>query len=137
MRYFWDTFEDEWIHKYFKLFAILIDENVYEVRRNLYYGFCQLLDECKSHNYFKNPLFISIMKNSINDDNEKVRRAFIHFLLKIKKIDNQLEHVNKINFAKIVNLQDTASALAVSYNIFNFKFIYFNSNYLKHCFTFV
>lgn len=114
MRYCWDTFEDERIHKCFNLFSILIDESVYEVRRALYYGFCQLIDEFKSHNYFKNPLFMVKMKSSMNDDNEKVRRAFIHFLLKIKKIDNQLDNENKINFAKITNLQDTASALAVS-----------------------
>jgi len=113
MRYFWDSFEVDQIIKYFSLFIPLISESVIEVRRVIYYGFCQLLDEKKSHCYFQNPFLITTMKNSLNDENERVRRAFIHFLLKIKKVDSQEEN-NPINFAKIVNLQDIASALAVS-----------------------
>lgn len=92
----------------------LIDESVVEVRRVIYHGFCQLLDEHKSHCYFKNPYMIAAMKPSLNDENERVRRAFIHFLSKIKKVDSQIENDDKINFAKIVNLEDIASALAVS-----------------------
>lgn len=117
LRYFWDSFEEDQIIKCFNVFSRLINESVFEVRRVIFYGFCQLLDESKSHTYFKVPFFMTKMKNTLNDDNEKVRRAFIHFLLKVKKIDSQLENTDKISFAKIVNLRDTASALAVSYDI--------------------
>lgn len=112
MRYFWNSFEDDQIIECFKLFIRLIDESVFEVRRVLLYGFCQLLDEVKSHSYFKNPFLIAKMKHTLNDENEKVRRAFIHFLLKIKKIDSQYDADDKINFTKIVDLRDIAFALA-------------------------
>jgi len=117
MRYFWNSFEDDQIIECFKLFIRLIDESVFEVRRVLFYGFCQLLDEIKSHSYFKNPFLITKMKNTFSDENEKVRRSFIHFLLKIKKIDTQSDTKDKINFTKIVDLRDIAFALAVSKNI--------------------
>lgn len=114
MRYFWNSFEDDRINKCFSLFTRLISESVFEVRRAVYYGFCQLLEESKSHDYFRTTILMSKMKNTLNDDNEKVRRAFIHFLLKIKKNDSLVSTVTKINFAKIVNLQDIAHTLAVS-----------------------
>jgi len=114
MRYFWNSFEDDQINKYFYLCKRLISDSVFEVRRVVYFGFCQLLDETRSHVYFKNPSLLAKMKNTLNDDNEKVRRAFIHFLLKIKKLDNQNTTTDKINFAEIVNLNDTAKALSVS-----------------------
>lgn len=117
MRYFWNSFEDEQIIESFKCFIRLIDESVFEVRRVLLYGFCQLLEEFKSHSYFKNPFLITKLKNTFNDENEKVRRAFIHFLLKIKKVDSQSDTSEKINFTKIVDLRNIASALAVSINI--------------------
>lgn len=117
MRYFWDSFEDDRLKKCFNLFMRLISESVYEVRKVMYYGFCQLLDENKSHEYFKNPILLGKMKTTLNDDNEKVRRAFIHFLLKIKKLDSQNTTNDTINFAKIVNLQDIAMILAVSHHI--------------------
>lgn len=114
MRYFWNSFEDDQLNKFFSLFTRLISERVFEVRRVVYYGFCQLLEERKSHDYFCTPLLRAKLKNALNDDNEKVRRAFIHLLLKIKKIDSQALTVTKINYAKIVNLHDIAHALAVS-----------------------
>lgn len=114
MRYFWGSFEEDRISKCFILFRHLIDESVFEVRRVVFYGFCQILDEIKSHGYFKNPLIRDKMKNTLNDENEKVRRAFIHFLLKVKKVDSQTQSEDKINFATIVNLSNTAAALAVS-----------------------
>ncbi|KAL4131307.1 hypothetical protein QTP88_008640 [Uroleucon formosanum] len=112
MRYFWNSFEDDQIIECFKLFIRLIDESVFEVRRVLLYGFCQLLDESKSHSYFKNPFLIAKMKNTLIDENEKVRRSFIHFLLKIKKIDSHTDTKDKINFTKIVDLRDIAFSLA-------------------------
>jgi len=117
MRYFWNSFEDDQLIEIFKLFIRLIDESVFEVRRVLFYGFCQLLDENKSHSYFKNPFLITKMKKTFDDENEKLRRAFIHFLLKIKKIDTQSDTKDKINFTKIVDLRDIAFALSVSKNI--------------------
>lgn len=117
MRYFWNSFEDDQIIECFKIFIRLIDESVFEVRRVLLYGFCQLLEEVKSHSYFKNPFLITKMKHTLNDENEKVRRSFIHFLLKIKKIDTHADVMDKINFTKIVDLRDIAFALAVSKNI--------------------
>uniref|UniRef100_A0A2H8TZZ4 Condensin-2 complex subunit G2 n=1 Tax=Melanaphis sacchari TaxID=742174 RepID=A0A2H8TZZ4_9HEMI len=112
MRYFWNSFEDDQIIECFKIFIRLIDESIFEVRRVLFYGFCQLLEEFKSHSYFRNPFLITKMKNTFHDENEKVRRAFIHLLLKIKKIDSQSDTKDKINFTKIVDLRDIASALA-------------------------
>lgn len=91
-----------------------MEESVFEVRRSVFYGLCQILDEFKSHVYFLNTSLRASMKNALFDENEKVRRAFIHVLLKIKKIDVELEQINKINFASIVNLHDAANALAVS-----------------------
>lgn len=117
MRYCWNSFEDDQIIECFKIFIRLIDESVFEVRRVLIYGFCQLLEESKSYSYFKNPFLIAKMKKTLNDENEKVRRAFIHFLLKIKKIDTNLDTNDHINFSSIVNLNDIAYALAVSRNI--------------------
>lgn len=117
MRYFWDSFEDDRLKKCFNLFTRLISETVYEVRKVIYYGFCQLLDENKSHAYFKNPFLLNKMKTTLNDDNEKVRRAFIHFLLKIKKLDSQNTTNDTINFAKIVNLENIAMILSVSHYI--------------------
>lgn len=131
MRYFWNSFEDDHINKYFNMFVRLINESVYEVRRVVYFGFCQLLDERRSHIYFKNNALIAEMKKTLNDENERVRRAFIHFLLKIKNIDSEITG-DKINFAKIVNLSDTAKALAVSqYMYFNFK-----SKFTKYYYTY-
>ncbi|XP_050543998.1 condensin-2 complex subunit G2-like [Daktulosphaira vitifoliae] len=112
LRYFWNTFENDCLNKIFSLFARLIEESVFEVRKVMFYGFCQLLDENKSYNYFKTPAFIVKLKKTLYDENEKVRRAFIYFLLKIKKVDSIPENTNKINFAQIVNLNDIASALA-------------------------
>lgn len=114
MRYFWDSFEDDKISKCFSLFARLIDESVFEVRQALLYSFCQLLDENRSLVYFNTPSFVAKMKKILNDENEKVRRAFLHFLLKVKKVDSKPENINKINFTHIVNLNDVANALAVS-----------------------
>jgi len=96
------------------LFIPLLNESVVEIRRTIYYGFCQLLDESKSHCYFENPSIIATMKQSLNDENERVRRAFIHFLFKIKKVSSQLDDDDKITYVQIVNLQDIANALAVS-----------------------
>lgn len=114
MRYFWGSFEEECIAKFFTVFVRLIDESVFEVRQVMFYGFCQLLEEKNSHDFFRSPSFRVKLKKTLYDENEKVRRAFINFLLKIKKIDNKSETTDKINFAQIVNLRDTASALAVS-----------------------
>lgn len=114
MRYFWNSFEEDRLNKCFFLFGNLIDESVFEVRRVIFYGLCQILDEIKSHSYFKNPLIRDKLKNTLNDENEKVRRAFIHFLLKVKKVDSETQSENKINFATIVNLKSIAAALAVS-----------------------
>ncbi|XP_050420549.1 condensin-2 complex subunit G2-like [Adelges cooleyi] len=112
LRYFWDTFEDDRLNKCFSLFARLIEESVYEVRQVMFYGFCQILEESKCYDYFKTPTFMAKLKKVLYDINEKVRRAFIYFLLKIKKIDSIPENKNKINFAHIVNLNDIAKALA-------------------------
>lgn len=97
-----------------------MNDSVFEVRRALFYYYCQVLNEPKSHIYFKYPKFIAKVKNALYDDNEKVRRAFIHFLLKIKNIDAVSKNTNitnKINFAEIVELKDIAGALAVSKTI--------------------
>ncbi|XP_050529448.1 uncharacterized protein LOC126899015 isoform X2 [Daktulosphaira vitifoliae] len=111
LTYFWNTFEEECLNQCFTLFARLLEDSVFEVRQVIFYGFCQLLEESKCFNYFKTPVFKTKLKKVLNDENEKVRRAFIHFLLKVKKVDSIPENENKINFASIVNLSDIARAL--------------------------
>lgn len=91
----------------------LINESVVEVRRVVLCGLSQILEESKSHDYFVAPFFMTL-KNALHDENQKVRHAFILFLLQVKKVDSQSENRNKINYAKIVHLSDIACALAVS-----------------------
>ncbi|VVC32382.1 Hypothetical protein CINCED_3A006773 [Cinara cedri] len=113
MRYFWESFEDNQIKHCFRLFAYLIEDSICEVRLVVIHGFRQLLEENKSHNYFKKPLLVSKIKTALTDENEKVRRAVILFLLKVKKVDcSPNGNTNTINFATIVNLTDVANALA-------------------------
>ncbi|XP_025409710.1 condensin-2 complex subunit G2-like isoform X2 [Sipha flava] len=116
LQYFWDSFNDDEIRKIFNTFVILMNDSVFEVRRSLFYYYCQLIEEEKSHVYFRNPMFMAKLKNGLNDENEKVRRAFINLLIKIKITDAKAENTekeNKINYAKIVNLKDIADAIAV------------------------
>lgn len=84
------------------------------MRRVVLCGLIQILEESKSHSYFMIPLFMNSLKHLLNDENQKVRHAFILFLLKIKKIDSQNENANKINYTKIVDMSNIASALIVS-----------------------
>lgn len=72
------------------------------------------------------PFFVTSVKNTLYAENEIVRRVFIQFLLKIKKVDSQSENTKRIRFAQILDLNDSACALAVSYN-----FILFNYMYIK------
>lgn len=92
----------------------LINESVVEVRKAVLCGLSQILEESKSHNYFMAPFFMTLLKNALHDENQIVRQAFILFLLKVKKVDSQSENRIKINYTKIVDLNDIASALAVS-----------------------
>lgn len=92
----------------------LINESIVEVRRVVLCGLSQILEESKSHVYFMTPFIMTLLKNALHDENQTVRHAFILFLLKVKKVDSQSEHRNKINYAKIVDLSDIACALAVS-----------------------
>lgn len=113
MRYFWESFEDDTIRQSFRLFTHLIQEIITEVRLAVIYGFTQLVEEKKSHSYLKKPVLANKINSTLRDENEKVRRALIQFLLKVKKVDSQ-PGANPINYVKIVSLKDIAKALAVS-----------------------
>lgn len=113
MRYFWESFEDDTIRESFRLFTLLLQDNITEVRLVVIYGFTQLIEEYKSHKYFKKTILANKIKITLRDENEKVRRAIIQFLLKVKKVDTEPKS-KPINYVTIISLSEIASALAVS-----------------------
>lgn len=107
MTKFWDTFEEDQLNECFSLFSDLIDNSVIEVKKFIFHGFCQIFHDFRLHSYFIESALKHKIKNTFNDESEKVRHAFIQFLLKVKKC-------GKVSKTDYYNFEDMANALAVS-----------------------
>lgn len=108
MKYFWITFQNGTAEEVIKklITEMVQDGSSSDVRKSVYQGFTQLLENAESHRLLKGVL--PSLSKFLHDENKSVRQAFLNMLLKIK--NTQCE----IKYYQIVDLVNIAARLEVN-----------------------
>ncbi|XP_065213091.1 condensin-2 complex subunit G2-like isoform X2 [Planococcus citri] len=107
MKYFWITFQNGTAEEVVKklISEMVLDGSSADVRKSVYQGFTQLLENSDSHRLLKSVL--PSLSQFLHDENKSVRQAFLNMLLKIKNTPCE------IKYFQIVDLVNIAARLEV------------------------
>lgn len=125
MKYFWVTFQNGTAEQVVKklISDMVVDGTSFFVRKAVYQGFTQLLENADSHKLLKGVL--PSLSKFLHDENQSVRQSFLKMLLKIKNIPCEIKYYH------IVDIDNIAARLEVTFfKIFSNKVSYY-SNWLN------